>query len=218
VAAPLSGWNVRGYSYAERQADGQLHPGADLNVGAGDDDLGLPVVSFAAGTVVHRGEWDGATYGYGNYGLIEHSIGSVRLWSLYAHLDELDAALQVGAEVQAGQRIGACGKSGWQEWAHLHFELRYLGPPEMPPWYWGGRLTAEQLSERYADPYTLVNVWGEVPDAAAGMVDEAAHTALREDREFNWRLKQIFEHELRTLELKRRLKRGTVAGLIASAS
>ena len=60
--APLAGWNVRGYSYAERQADGQMHPGADLNVGYGDDDLGLPVVSMAAGSVVHWEEWDGASY------------------------------------------------------------------------------------------------------------------------------------------------------------
>ena len=28
VTAPLVGWNVRGYSYAERQADGHLHTGA----------------------------------------------------------------------------------------------------------------------------------------------------------------------------------------------
>ena len=46
IVAPLAGWNVRGYGYGERQEDGQLHPGADLNVGYGDQDLGLPVVAL----------------------------------------------------------------------------------------------------------------------------------------------------------------------------
>jgi murein DD-endopeptidase MepM/ murein hydrolase activator NlpD len=225
--APLAGWNVRGYSYGERTADGQLHPGADLNVGYGDDDRGLPVVAFAAGTAVYRGEWDGATYGYGNFALVEHVIGAdsaltphagLRLWSLYAHLDSFDEAFVEGAPVAAGQRIGACGKSGWQEWAHLHFELRYAGPPEMQPGYWGGRLTPEQLSERYADPYTLMKTLGGLPEPSSGGVDPAAYAALQADRDFNWRLKQRFEHELRTLEARRRLKRGTVTRLIATAS
>jgi murein DD-endopeptidase MepM/ murein hydrolase activator NlpD len=217
--APLTGWNVRGYSYGERTSDGQLHPGADLNVGYGDDDRGLPVLAFAAGTVAFRGEWDGTTYGYGNFGLVEHVIGGgVQLWSLYAHLDSFDDGVAVGAPVAAGQRIGACGKSGGQEWAHLHFELRYGGPPEMPPWYWGGRLTPQQLSERYADPYTLMKLLGALPEPSGGDVDPAAYAALQADRDFNFRLKQAFEHELRTLEQRRRLKHGTVARLIAGAA
>ena len=231
VVAPLPGWNVRGYSYAERMADGQLHPGADLNVGGGDGDWGLPVVSCAAGTVVYRGDWDGASYGYGNYGLIEHVLsprdptdpGALRLWALYAHLDQFDPAFQVGAPVVAGQPIGTCGKSGHQQWAHLHFELRYQGPPEMEPWYWGGRLDPARLSERYADPYTLLRVLGVLPNSpaepaapAVPAIDPAACAALAADRDYNYRLKQVFEHELRTLEQRRRLKRGTVARLIAS--
>ena len=43
VVPPLAGWNVRGYSYGELTKTG-YHPGADLNVGYGDADLGLPVV------------------------------------------------------------------------------------------------------------------------------------------------------------------------------
>src|SRR5436190_1020085 len=49
VVAPLPEWNVRGWSYAQRQDDGQLHPGADLNVGWGDEDLGRDVVAWAEG-------------------------------------------------------------------------------------------------------------------------------------------------------------------------
>ena len=227
VTAPLPGWNVRGYSYGERQIDGQLHPGADLNVGGGDDDLGAPVVCFAAGTVVHREVWDGQTYGYGSCGLVAHDaqLCGVPLWSLYAHLAEFDPAFEVGQELAVGQRIGACGKSGWQTWAHLHFELRYQGPPRMQPWYWGGRLSPAELGERYADPYTLLRVlealsvtFGHirsqpaVPDAP----DPLAHEALQRDRDYNFALKMTFEGALRELEAKRRLKRGTVDRLIAS--
>ena len=221
AVAPLPGWNVRGYSYAERQADGQLHPGADLNVGGGDADWRLPVVSFAAGTVVYRGEWDGVSYGYGNYGLVEHQIGELRLWSLYAHLDGFEPAFRVGERVGAGERIGTCGKSGWQGWAHLHFEIRYVGPPEMEPWYWGGRLSPEGLSERYADPYTLMRALGTLgalPEGRAELsVDAGAYAALEEDRDWNYRVKMAFEGELRMLEGKRRVKRGTVERLILAA-
>ena len=200
-----------------------------MNVGGGDDDLGLPVVCFAAGTVVYRHEWDGQTYGYGSFGLVEHSVDllGVPLWSLYAHLDELDSAFQVGAALAPGQRIGACGKSGYQAWAHLHFEVRYVGPDRLPPWYWGGRLSAAELSERYADPYTMLRVLGALPDTSVTSghnrshpeaTDPAKHhAALQADRDFNFRLKMIFEATLRDLEARRRLKRGTVDRLIASA-
>ena len=107
MVAPLAGWNVRGYSYGERQEDGQLHPGADLNVGYGDQDLGLDVVALADGVVVARREWDGLSYGYGNVGLVEHRLGGdgdgeARLWSLYAHLEEFDESFREGVVIQAG--------------------------------------------------------------------------------------------------------------------
>src|SRR5687768_12916828 len=110
IVSPLPGWDVRGYSYGELTPDGHRHPGADLNVGYGDEDLGLPVVCFADGLVVDRVQWDGATYGYGNVGLVQHTLfgsdephkqpdASVRLWSLYAHLHEFDAHFVPGARI-----------------------------------------------------------------------------------------------------------------------
>src|SRR5688572_23562966 len=112
VRAPLPGWNVRGHSYAEHTTAG-FHPGADLNVGYGDDDLGLPVVAAAAGTVIAVRRWDGHSYGYGNAVLIHHAFADphlrellpppdeapnvpnpyLQLWSLYAHLDAFTPGL-----------------------------------------------------------------------------------------------------------------------------
>ncbi|HET7769745.1 MAG TPA: M23 family metallopeptidase, partial [Chloroflexota bacterium] len=217
-------------------------PGADLNVGYGDEDLGLDVVCFADGVVAERLEWDGETYGLGNVGLVEHRLfggggpeggsegeseGGVRLWSLYAHLDGFDEGFVPGARLAAGQRVGACGKSGFQAWAHLHFELRYRGPAEgMTAAYWGGRLSYEAQSERYADPYTVLRVLegAGVFGAAEDLVARLARLALTEhelrvtriDRERNYQLKMEMEMEAcwRRLEGAKRVRRGTTERLI----
>ena len=222
---------MRGYGYGERQEDGQLHPGADLNVGYGDQDLGLPVVALADGVVVARREWDGRSYGYGHVGLVEHWLGGdgdgqARLWSLYAHLDAFDSSFAEGAPLRAGQRLGMCGKSGAQRWAHLHLELRYQGPPEMPLEFWGGRLAPAAMSERYADPFTVLRTLadgglseGAVGEHAEGLVARMAELSgelevVRADRDYNYGLKMAFEGCLRELEGRRRVKRGTVERLI----
>src|SRR6266542_974477 len=163
--APLAGWNVRGWSYAQRQDDGQLQTGADLNVGGGDDDLGMAVVCAAEGIVVARRAWDGWSRGFGNHLLVGHQFGDLPLWTLYAHLEELEGAGEEGERLAAGQRLGACGKSGKQEWAHVHFECRYNAPPEMGASYWGGALPIEELSRLYADPFTLMVVLAALPDS-----------------------------------------------------
>lgn len=230
VVAPLPNWNVRGWSYLERTDTGELHPGADLNVGGGDDDLGLPVVAMLDGVVAARCPWDGRHVGYGNFGLIEHRLGNLTLWTLYAHLDSFDEAFVPGAPVAAGQRIGACGKSGFQRWAHLHLEVRYFGPGERPADYWPGGLDIERISDLYADPFTCLRLapaaaslapqldataaGGNEADAdATAMVD-----ALQRDRDFNYRLKMTFEAALRDLEAAGQLSSGTTDRLIAAAA
>ena len=234
IVAPLAGWNVRGYSYGELQPNGEHHPGADLNVGYGDDDLGLPVVCFADGVVAERLEWDGRPHGFGNAALVEHRLfgdgagdGGVRVWSLYAHLDGFADSLIEGREIAAGEEIGRCGKSGGQTWAHVHFELRYKGPPEMTASYWGGRLNYEAQSARFADPYTLLRVLEGVEMEGADSGEElrqrldeaqAEMAAVRADREFNYRLKMEMEGFIRGIEGRRlRVKPGTADGLIAYA-
>ena len=212
--APLSGWNVRGYSYGELTPTGERHPGADLNVGGGDEDLGVPVVCFADGTVAERLEWDGWSYGLGNVGLVEHRLFAkqgaeegVRVWSMYAHLEGFDERFVPGARVEAGQPIGTCGKSGGQTWAHLHFELRYRGPEHgMGAGYWGGRLSYEAQSARYADPFTVLRLLEGVgriegPGVAELVAELAVVTA---DRDWNYAVKMELEHYLRSTRLYRR--------------
>ena len=96
----------------------------------------------------------------------------------------------------------------------------------MPLEYWGGRLSAAALSERYADPYTVLRTmahggWSEGEDGeqTARLVARVAELSgelevVRADRDYNYGLKMAFEGCLRELEGRRRVKRGTVARLI----
>ena len=219
LTAPLPGWNVRGYSYAELTPTGERHPGLDLNVGAGDEDLGLPVVAFLDGTVSARLEWDGHSYGLGNVLLLEHTIArraqdTLTLWSAYAHLDSFDDAAIPGAPIAGGQPIATCGKSGLQRHAHLHFELRYHGPPRMPAAFWGGRLNPAAQNLLYADPFTALRLLDGVDlshssDALLAQLAsaQASLAALTADRDFNFSLKHTMEHFLRSTPLYTRAGR-----------
>ena len=230
LCVPLAGFmgerGQRGYSYAERQADGQLHTGADLNIGAGDEDLGMPILAFADGVVEGVLEWDGRAYGFGNAIGVRHDLApGVSLRGVYAHADRL-APFSVGESVAAGQELGRVGKSGGQRWAHVHFELRWVGFESLPLAYWGGRLSEADLSRMYADPYSffrLLPAWNAMVDladaaqaAAGAAVDPSVHAALQADREYNFRKMLAFEGQLRELEGRRRLKKGTVERLIAA--
>ena len=230
VAMPLPGFNSRGYSYAQKQDDGQLHPGADLNVGAGDDDLGLPVVAFADGTIVGRIDWNRSSFGYGNALLLQHDFPGLQLWTIYAHLDAFHSNSVLGYPAACGEEIGWCGKSGYQLWSHLHFEIRYQGPPAMPIEYWGGGLPIQTLSDRYADPYTLFKVLGTMPAPAVDCSAVEAQLALvTDDRDRCNTLKAQFENWISTTPLwtrpnparakyKRVDNAATVQALIAAAN
>ena len=219
LAVPLPGWNVRGYSFMERTEDGRLHPGLDLNIGAGDEDLGRDVVAFSSGVVVARLPWDGRTYGYGNRLLVQHDWPDFHCGTLYAHLSEFDGSIAEGAAVAAGQRLAACGKSGLQTWAHLHFELRYVGPPAMGLDYWGGRLSVGEIVSRYADPGTALR-WA----ALLGAMEPALPadcSEIRADRDYNYALKMAMEGQVRGMERAGRRsgwRPGATDALIAGVS
>jgi murein DD-endopeptidase MepM/ murein hydrolase activator NlpD len=82
---------------------------------------GTPVHATAAGTVIAAGpiaENDGR---YGNAVIIDHGGKQ----SLYAHLSSVN--VRPGQQVQAGQRIGAAGATGFATGPHLHLEVRENG-------------------------------------------------------------------------------------------
>jgi len=97
------------------------HAGVDLAAAPGS-----PVLAVAAGRLV----WAGPLGGYGLVAIVDHGQG----WhSVYARLSEL--ALEPGAPVSEGQRLGDLGAGLLDEPAHLHFELRERGLAQDPvPW------------------------------------------------------------------------------------
>lgn len=92
-----------------------IHGYNAVDWGAG---IGTTVRAASAGQVIvaKSSGWNG---GYGNYIVIKHSNG---VQTLYAHLSRLDVG--VGANVAAGESIGASGNSGKSTGPHLHFEVR----------------------------------------------------------------------------------------------
>jgi len=113
------------------------HDGTDFRV----PDLptmreGVPVVAAAPGVV--KGLRDGmpdinvrkigraALKGRdaGNGVVIDHGDGWV---TQYSHLRNGSVAVARGDRVETGQRLGDIGMSGWAEFPHVHFDVRYEG-------------------------------------------------------------------------------------------
>jgi murein DD-endopeptidase MepM/ murein hydrolase activator NlpD len=102
-----------------------IHTGVDIPA-----DYGTPVIAAAPGTVI----WTG--YGlfsqkksnkkdpYGKAVVIRHDFGyqGKNLYSVYAHLSEIDVA--EGQWLEAGQKLGLVGNTGFTTGPHLHFEVR----------------------------------------------------------------------------------------------
>ncbi len=91
----------------------RFHSGLDL---AGP--IGTPILSAAAGVVVHAQERGG----YGWMVEIRHSPQ----WSTrYAHMNQVH--VKVGQKVAVNERIGDLGSSGRSTGPHLHFEVLSFG-------------------------------------------------------------------------------------------
>ena len=95
---------------AGRFYKGQAHNGMDIGA-----PIGTPVYAADGGKIV-RVDYNGRSYQYGRYILIDHGNG---LSTLYAHLSE--AATSGGQSVTKGQLIGYVGATGFVTGPHLHF-------------------------------------------------------------------------------------------------
>ena len=109
-----------------------MHRGIDFFGEVGD-----PIYAMADGVVFKKG-WQSSSAGYGI--VIEHPIDpgvefhpevwgtQANKWFSYSlHLDMIEAGIEVGVAVTAGQRIGSMGQSGSTTFTHLHLETRLGG-------------------------------------------------------------------------------------------
>lgn len=91
------------------------------------DDLGDPVVSSAAGTVITVRDLGSTSYG--KYVVVDHGSG----WTTYyAHLNSFNVS--VGQSVSRGTKLGAVGSTGGSTGPHLHYEQRYNGTVQKIVW------------------------------------------------------------------------------------
>ncbi len=77
--------------------------------------------------------------GYGRYIVMEHSTCDVPVYTLYAHLAEIDGHVAMGAQIKAGERLGRMGRSARYSIAraqsHLHFEMGLRLSNHFDKWY-----------------------------------------------------------------------------------
>ncbi|MFO0725848.1 MAG: M23 family metallopeptidase [Myxococcota bacterium] len=93
--------------------DGRHHKGVDFKTSTGTE-----VSSPWNGTVVRR-NWGG----HGNGNCVDIQDEKSGLNAYFLHLSEIDPAMQPGARIKVGQRIGASGNTGHSTAPHLHYQI-----------------------------------------------------------------------------------------------
>jgi len=98
-----------------------------------------PVMATADGTVMYFSRKPGLS-NYGNYIVVRHVVDGLEIYSLYAHLSEIQPGLNIGDAVKAGQVIATMGRTSSAEVitkdrAHVHFELNVLINDNFATWF-----------------------------------------------------------------------------------
>ena len=98
-----------------------------------------PIYAAIDGVVAHVTSAPGKS-SYGRYIVILHDTGSVKFYTLYAHLSAIDPAITTGVSVTAGTVIGTMGRSAGgytipRDRAHMHFEIGLKYGNDFQPWY-----------------------------------------------------------------------------------
>nr|WP_303705894.1 peptidoglycan DD-metalloendopeptidase family protein [Brevundimonas naejangsanensis] len=115
--APVKGYRINssfGLRKLAIEAKARAHKGVDIAA-----PTGTGVFATTEGKVLRAGYQAG---GYGNFIEVQHPNG---MTSLYGHLSRID--VHSGKAVEAGERIGLVGSTGYSTGPHLHFEVRRNG-------------------------------------------------------------------------------------------
>jgi murein DD-endopeptidase MepM/ murein hydrolase activator NlpD len=120
----------------------QMHEGLDIRCLQRDrrGEPADPVMATADGTVVYFSTKPSLS-NYGKYIVIRHFIEGIEIYSLYAHLSEIQPGLKTGQPVKAGEVVGTMGRTSntaetiTKDRAHVHFELNVFVNEGFPGWY-----------------------------------------------------------------------------------
>jgi len=139
--APEKPWTSGSFGCV--RSDGwQMHEGLDI-VHQHTDRRGEPtdpVLATADGTVVYVSTKP-ALSNYGKYMVIRHFVEGLEIYSLYAHLSEIQPGVAAGKPVKTGDVIAIMGRTSntgeriSQARAHCHFELNVFVNENFPAWF-----------------------------------------------------------------------------------
>jgi murein DD-endopeptidase MepM/ murein hydrolase activator NlpD len=130
----------------DRSIDYIQHAGVDLAPNPDVQDLNVyNIYDGKVVKIVKNGEND---HGLGNTVIVEHKVNEKDVYSLYAHLSEINPKLKEGDFIKKGERIGKVGATGYgcNYWrigedgcdkksqldVHLHFEIKEKPVLESP--------------------------------------------------------------------------------------
>jgi murein DD-endopeptidase MepM/ murein hydrolase activator NlpD len=139
--APDKPWTTGSFGCV--RTDGrQMHEGIDIRCLQHDrhGEPVDPVMATADGTVVYFSTKPSLS-NYGKYVVIRHFIEGIEIYSLYAHLSEIQPGLAVGKPVRAGEVIATMGRTSntgetiTKDRAHVHFELNVFVNEGFSGWY-----------------------------------------------------------------------------------
>ena len=176
---PTVSGKPRSGAFGDVRSNGyKFHEGIDIRPAKRDrkrealDDIYVAI----DGTVVCVNKISGNS-GYGKYIVMVHPKEDVQVYTLYAHLAEIDKSVAVGRSFNAGERLGKMGRSAsyhiGKEQAHLHFEIGLMSSKSFNKWYYGSKKFKDK--NRFGN-YNGINLTGFDPldfmyAARAGKVD-----------------------------------------------
>ncbi|MGE9296244.1 MAG: M23 family metallopeptidase [Puniceicoccales bacterium] len=138
-----------------RNSGTRFHEGLDLKPIGRDRKNEATDGIYAAmpGRVAHVSPHAGNS-SYGRYVVLEHQEADVPVYTLYAHLADVEEGLSVGSLVVGGQRLGTMGRSaaGYtipRQRAHLHFEIGLRKSNDFDSWYRRSGYTGKNLHGNY---------------------------------------------------------------------
>jgi murein DD-endopeptidase MepM/ murein hydrolase activator NlpD len=139
--APDKPWTTGSFGCVRTEGR-QMHEGLDIRSLQHDrhGEPTDPVLATADGTVVYFSAKP-ALSNYGKYVVIRHFIEGIEIYSLYAHLSEIQPGLAVGKAVKAGDVIATMGRTSntgetiTKDRAHVHFELNLFVNEGFSNWY-----------------------------------------------------------------------------------
>lgn len=147
---PLRRISHTGYKFLDKGKYGEWHPGIDLNAGAGNDDLGEPIIAPINGVISHRGDNAGA---WGNHFHLKCETLLGTRWFHFGHCQEI--MVVAGQQVSEGEVIAKVGNSGGDWTAHLHFECKKKTTGV--DFYPKSSTTKTWILDHYEDPLVFID-------------------------------------------------------------